>query len=82
MPNHNGCNSSLRPTHSFYITTLFGHFVEIQKAAGLQRLKERREQERIKREEEERIRQAELNLQNQIRSLKHLFYKNSKKLAR
>ncbi len=61
---------SIRPTHSFYITTLFGHFVETQKAAGLQRLKERREQERIKREEEERIRQAELNLQNQIRSLK------------
>lgn len=60
----------IRPTHSFYITTLFGHFVETQKAAGLQRLKERREQERIKREEEERIRQAELNLQNQIRSLK------------
>ena len=61
---------SIRPTHSFYITTLFGHFVETQKAAGLQRLKERREQERIKREEEERIKQAELNLQNQIRSLK------------
>ena len=60
----------IRPTHSFYINTLFGHFVETQKAAGIQRLKERREQERIKREEEERIRQAESERQNQIREHK------------
>ena len=60
----------IRPAHSFYITTLFGQFVETQKAAGVQRLKERREQEKIKREEEERIRLAELERQNQIRKQK------------
>ena len=60
----------IRPAHSFYITTLFGPFVEMQKATGVEFLKVKREQERIKREEEERIRQAELNLQNQIRNQK------------
>lgn len=60
----------IRPAHSFYITTLFGDFVETQKAEGIQRLKELREQEKIKREEEERIRQAELERQNQIREQK------------
>ena len=58
----------IRPAHSFYITTLFGQFVETQKAAGARRLIEIREQERIKREEEDRIRQAELELQNKIRN--------------
>lgn len=60
----------IRPTHSFYITTLFGQFVETQKAAGARRLIEIREQERIKREEEERIRLAELERQNKIRTQK------------
>lgn len=60
----------IRPAHSFYINTLFGHFVETQKAAGVQRLKDRREQERIKREEEEQIRLAEQELQNKIRTQK------------
>lgn len=60
----------IRPAHSFYITTLFGHFVETQRIAGAQRLKERREQEEVQRKEEEQIRQAELNLQNQIRNQK------------
>lgn len=60
----------IRPTHSFYVDTLFRQFVETQKAAGVQRLKERREQERIKREEEERIRLAELERQNKIRTQK------------
>lgn len=60
----------IRPAHSFYITTLFGYFVETQKAVGVQRLNERREQERIKCEEEERIRQAEEERQNQIREQK------------
>ena len=60
----------IRHTHSFYVNTLFGLFVETQKAAGLQRLKEWREQERIKREEEERIRLAELERQNKIRTQK------------
>lgn len=60
----------IRPAHSFYVNTLFGPFVETQKAAGVQRLNERREQEKIKREEEERIRLAELERQNQIREKK------------
>ena len=60
----------IRPTHSFYITTLFGQFVETQKAAGVEYLKVKREEERKKREEEERIRLAELDLQNQIRNQK------------
>ncbi len=60
----------IRPAHSFYITTLFGQFVETQKAAGIEHLKVKREEERKKREEEERIRQAELELQNQIREKK------------
>lgn len=60
----------IRPAHSFYVNTLFGPFVETQKAAGLQRLREWREQEKIKREEEERIRLAELERQNQIREKK------------
>lgn len=60
----------IRPAHSFYVNTLFRHFVETQKAAGAQLLKEKREQERIKREEEDRIRQAEQELQNQIKSQK------------
>ena len=60
----------IRPTHSFYVNTLFRHFVETQKAAGVERLKEWREQERIKREEEERIRLAELERQNRIRGQK------------
>lgn len=58
---------SIRPTHSFYIKTLFSRFVENQKVIGKQRLKEIQEQERRKREEEERIKQAELKFQNQIR---------------
>lgn len=56
----------IRPAHSFYVNTLFGLFVENQKAAGLQRLKEWREQERIKQEKEERIRLTELERQKQI----------------
>lgn len=60
----------IRPAHSFYVNTLFGLFVENQKAAGLQRLKEWREQERIKQEEEERIRLTELERQKQIREQK------------
>lgn len=60
----------IRPAHSFYITTLFGQFVETQKAAGVEHLNVKREQERIKHEEEERIRQTELELQNQIRNQK------------
>lgn len=60
----------IRPAHSFYVNTLFGLFVENQKAAGLQRLKEWREQERIKQEEEERIRLTELEQQKQIREQK------------
>lgn len=60
----------IRPAHSFYVNTLFSPFVETQKAAGLQRLREWREQEKIKREEEERIRLAELERQNQIREKK------------
>ena len=60
----------IRPAHSFYITTLFGQFVETQKATGVEHLNVKREQERIKHEEEERIRQAELELQNQIRNQK------------
>ena len=60
----------IRPTHSFYVNTLFEYFVATQKAAGVQRLKERLEQEKIKREEEERIRLAELERQNQIREQK------------
>ncbi len=60
----------IRPAHSFYITTLFGSFVDTQKANGVQCLKDRREQERIKREEEEQIRLAELEWQNQIRGQK------------
>ena len=60
----------IRPAHSFYITTLFGQFVETQKAAGVEHLKVKREEERKKREEEERIRLAELDLQNQIRNQK------------
>ncbi len=60
----------IRSAHSFYVNTLFGPFVETQKAAGLQRLREWREQEKIKREEEERIRLAELERQNQIREKK------------
>lgn len=60
----------IRPTHSFYITTLFGQFVKTQKAAGVEHLKVKREEERKKREEEERIRLAELDLQNQIREKK------------
>lgn len=60
----------IRPAHSFYVNTLFGLFVENQKAAGLQRLKEWREQERIKQEEEERIRLTELERQKQIRAQK------------
>ena len=60
----------IRPAHSFYVNTLFGLFVENQKAAGLQRLKVWREQERIKREEEERIRLTELERQKQIREQK------------
>ena len=58
----------IRSAHSFYVNTLFGPFVETQKAAGLQRLKDRCEQERIKREEEEQIRLAELERQNKIRT--------------
>lgn len=61
---------SIRPTHSFYINTLFGRFVETQKIIGKQRLIEIKEQERIKREEEERNKQAELKLQDQIRGQK------------
>ena len=60
----------IRPAHSFYITTLFGQFVETQKVAGAKRLKEIRKREEIKRDEEDRIRQAELELQNQIRNQK------------
>lgn len=60
----------IRPAHSFYVNTLFGLFVENQKAAGVQRLKEWREQERIKQEEEERIRLTELERQNKIRTQK------------
>ena len=60
----------IRPAHSFYVNTLFRHFVEAQRTVGLQRLKERHEQERIKREEEERIRLAELERQNKIRTQK------------
>lgn len=60
----------IRPAHSFYVNTLFGLFVETQKVAGLRRLKEWCEQERIKREEEERIRLAELERQNKIRTQK------------
>lgn len=60
----------IRPAHSFYVNTLFGLFVESQKSAGLQRLKEWREQERIKQEEEERIRLVELERQKQIREQK------------
>lgn len=60
----------IRPAHSFYINTLFGQFVETQKAAGVEYLKVKREEERKKREEEERIRLAELDLQNQIREKK------------
>ena len=60
----------IRPAHSFYITTLFGQFVETQKAAGIEHLKVKREEERKKREEEERIRLAELERQNQIREQK------------
>ena len=60
----------IRPAHSFYVNTLFGLFVENQKAAGLQRLKEWREQEWIKQEEEERIRLVELERHNQIRKQK------------
>lgn len=60
----------IRPAHSFYITTLFGNFVDTQTANGVQCLKNRREQERIKREEEEQIRLAELEWQNQIRGQK------------
>lgn len=60
----------IRPAHSFYVNILFGPFVETQKAAGLQRLREWREQEKIKREEEERIKLAELERQNQIREKK------------
>lgn len=60
----------ISPAHSFYITTLFGQFIETQKAAGVEHLKVKREEERKKREEEERIRLAELDLQNQIRNQK------------
>ena len=60
----------IRPAHSFYVNTLFGLFVENQKATGLQRLKEWREQERIKQEEEERIRLTELERQKKIREQK------------
>ncbi len=60
----------IRPAHSFYVNTLFRHFVEAQRTVGLQRLKERHEQEIIKREEEERIRLAELERQNKIRTQK------------
>ena len=60
----------IRPAHSFYITTLFGQFVETQKAAGVEHLKVKREEERKKREEEERIRLAELERQNKIRTQK------------
>lgn len=60
----------IRPAHSFYITTLFGQFVETQKAAGVEHLKVKREEERKKREEEERIRLAELERHNQIRKQK------------
>lgn len=60
----------IRPAHSFYITTLFGQFVETQKAAGVEHLKVKREEERKKHEEEERIRLAELERQNQIRGQK------------
>lgn len=62
----------IRPAHSFYVNTLFGLFVETQKAAGVQRLKDRREEERIKRKEDEQIRLAELERQKQIREQKTL----------
>lgn len=60
----------IRPAHSFYITTLFGHFVDTQKANGVRCLQARYEQERKKREVEEQVRLAELERHNQIRGLK------------
>lgn len=72
----------IRPAHSFYITTLFGDFAETQKTEGLQRLKELREQERIKHEEEELIRQSELERQNQIRGQKTSVLNKFQKIGR
>lgn len=73
---------SIRPTHSFYINTLFGRFVEAQKVIGKQRLKEIKEQEKRKQEEEKRTKQAELDLQNQIRSQKAYILQRFKETGR
>ena len=62
----------IRPAHSFYITTLFGRFVETQKAKGEESLIKIREQENLKHAEAERKRQEELNKQNQIRNQKEI----------
>ena len=73
---------SIRPTHSFYINTLFGRFVETQKIIGKQRLKEIKEQEKRKQEEEKRTKQAELDLQNQIQSQKAYILQRFKETGR
>lgn len=52
---------SLSKTHSFYIETLFGKFVEAQKALGAQRLKEAKDAaDRARQAEQDRIHQQEL----------------------